>query len=216
MKDKKLLALESELESLCQKISHADKSLFDIGIKFGRELERLGIEKYESDYWVQQNIDALKKNQIDVRVAKVEKFIRQLIRLSVKELITETGSWTIGKAEYFSSTPEQFRDETVKKYQIQVKNVDMESYGGEFKVTFEVVGELGKKFKKYNIFNEVHSFIRNDNGEEEQTIYDANEVDRYIDNLTVYVENSNNWNIEQYDEFFDDITKPFIFLLMQN
>ena len=158
---------------------------------------------------------SFKQKEIDTRVVTVKEFIRQLIRLSVKELITESGSWTIEKGEYFSSTPEQFSDETVEKYQVQVKNVDMESYGGEFKVTFEVVGELGGKFKKYNIFHQVHSYIRNDNGEEEQTIYDANEVDRYIDNLTVYVQNSNNWSIEQYDEFIDDITKPFIFLLMQ-
>ena len=216
MKDNQLLALEKELESLFPEFVQADeRSLFEIGIKFGRQLEKLGIEKYECEYWKQQNIDRLLDDEIASKVAKVEMLVKQLVILSVKELITENGSWTIAKEKYFSSTPEKFSDETVNKYQVQVKNVDMESYGGEYKVTFEVVGDLGKKFKNYNVFNEVHTFISNDSGGEEQSIYDVERVDKYIDDFTVYVQNSNNWNIEQYDAFIDDISKPFIFLLLQ-
>lgn len=216
MKDNQLLALEKELESLFPKFGQADeRSLFEIGIKFGRQLEKIGIENYECNYWKQKNIDRLLEVEIASKVAKVEMLVKQLVRLSVKEFITENGSWTIEKEKYFSSTPEQFSDETVKKYQVQVKNVDMENYGGDYKVTFEVVGDLGKKFKNFNVFNEVHTFIRNDSGGEEQSIYDVDGVDRYIDDLTVYVQNSNNWNIEQYDVFIDDISKSFIFLLLQ-
>lgn len=216
MKDNQLIKLEKELENIFSDFGRADeRSLFEIGIKFGRQLEKIGIENYECNYWKQKNIDRLLEVEIASKVAKVEMLVKQLVRLSVKEFITENGSWTIEKEKYFSSTPEQFSDETVKKYQVQVKNVDMENYGGDYKVTFEVVGDLGKKFKNFNVFNEVHTFIRNDSGGEEQSIYDVDGVDRYIDDLTVYVQNSNNWNIEQYDVFIDDISKPFIFLLLQ-
>lgn len=174
MKDNQLLALEKELESLFPKFGQADeRSLFEIGIKFGRQLEKLGIENYESDYWEKQNQKQILENELHQKEDQVENFIAQLVRLSVKELIRETGSWTIAKRNYGYEALEQFSDETIAKYQIRVLSVDMESYGGDFEIRYELVGELGEKFKKYNVYEQFTSLVYNENGEEEQSIYDV-------------------------------------------
>jgi hypothetical protein len=216
MKDNQLLALEKELESLFPKFGHADeRSLFEIGIKFGRQLEKLGIEKYECDYWKKIQQEQILEQQIRKKEDQVENFIAQLVRLSVKELIRETGSWTIAKRNSGYGALEQFSDETIAKYQIRVLSIDMESYGGDFEIRYELVGELGEKFKKYNVYEQFTSLVYNENGEEEQSIYDVEDVDAYIGRLTVHVRNSNEWALEQYDVFFNDISKPFLFLLLQ-
>ena len=216
MKDNQLLALEKELESLFPKYGQADaRSLFEIGIKFGRQLEKLQIEKYESEYWKQKQQEQFLEQQIRKKEDQVENFIAQLVRLSVKELIRETGSWTIAKRSYGYGALEQFSDETIAKYQIRVLSIDMESYGGDFEIRYELVGELGEKFKKYNVYEQFTSLVYNENGEEEQSIYDVEDVDAYIGRLTVHVRNSNEWALEQYDVFFNDISKPFLFLLLQ-
>lgn len=216
MKDNQLLALEKELENIFSNFGQADeRSLFEIGIKFGRQLEKLGIENYESDYWEKQKQEQILENKIRQKEDQVENFIAQLVRLSVKELIRETGSWTIAKRNYGYEALEQFSDETIAKYQIRVLSVDMESYGGDFEIRYELVGELAEKFKKYNVYEQFTSLVYNKNGEEEQSIYDVEDVDAYIDRLTVQVRKSNEWTLEQYDVFLNDISKPFLFLLLQ-
>jgi hypothetical protein len=216
MKDNQLMALEKELESLFPKFGQADeRSLFEIGIKFGRQLEQLGIQNYESKYWQQQKQEQMLDQQIREKEDQVENIIAQLVRLSVKELIRETGSWTIAKRNSGYGALEQFSDETIEKYQIRVLSVDMESYGGDFEIRYELVGELCEKFKKYNVYEQFTSLVYNENGEEEQSIYDVEDVDTYIDRLTVHVRNSNEWSLEQYDVFISDISKPFLFLLLQ-
>lgn len=216
MKDNQLLALEKELESLFAKFGYADeRSLFEIGIKFGRQLEQLGIQNYESKFWLQQKQEQILEQQIRQKVNQVENFLAQLVRLSVKELIRETGSWTIAKRNTGYGALEQFSDETIAKYQIRILSVDMESYGGDFEIRYRLVGELGEKFKKYNVYEQFSSLVYNENGEEQQSIYDVEDVDAYIDRLTVHVRNSNEWALEQYDVFLNDISKPFLFLLLQ-
>jgi hypothetical protein len=216
MKDENLIALELELKNLFPKYGRTDEeSVFELGVKFGRQLERLGIENYEPEYWKQKKQEELLKQQIRQKVDKVENLIAQLVRLSVKDLIRETGSWTIAKRNSGYGAIDQFSDETIEKYQIRILNVDMESYGGDFEIRYEVVGELGEKFKKYNIYEQFTSLVYNENGEEEQSIYDVDDVDAYIDRLTVHVENSNDWELDQYDVFLNDIAKPFMFVLLQ-
>jgi hypothetical protein len=216
MKDENLIALELELKNLFPKYGLADQeSVFELGVKFGRQLERLGIENYEPEYWKQKKQEEALEQKIREKVDKVENFIAQLVRLSVKDLIREKGSWTIAKRDFGYGVRDQFSDETIEKYQIRIVDVDMESYGGDFEIRYEVVGELGEKFKKYKIYEQFTSLVYNENGEEEQSIYDVDNVDAYIDRLTVHVRNSNKWEIDQYDVFLNDISKPFLFVLLQ-
>lgn len=216
MKNEKLNSLEQELEKLFEGYGRADyEDVFNLGIKFGRELERLGIKEYSAQHWDNRKKEYELHEQIQSKVKKVENFLAQLVRQSVKELIQENGSWTITKRHYGIAEVDQFTEEIIKKYQIKILKTDMESYGGDFEVTYQVVGELGDKFEKYNIYNQFTSLVYNENGEEEQSIYDVEDVDDYINRLTVHVENSNDWQLDQYDVFLNDISKPFMFVLLQ-
>lgn len=216
MKTEKLTSLEQQLEKLFEGYGRVDyEDVFNLGIQFGRELERLGINEYKAQHWINSERELELHQQLQEKVKKIEEFMAQLVRWSVKELIQEQGSWTITKRHYGFGEIDQFSDEIIKKFQIKILKVNMETYGGDFEITYQVVGELEENFKKYKIYNQFTSLVYNETGEEEQTIYDVKDVDKYIDRLTVHVRNSNDWELDQYDVFLNDISKPFLFELLQ-
>ena len=58
--------------------------------------------------------------------------------------------------------------------------------------------------------------IYNDNGEEEQTLYDVKLLNEYIHGINAHIKNSNNWELEKYEEFLHEISKPYLFLITKN
>lgn len=201
-------------EQLTQGWSLNREDFFNLGVELGRELAAHNLVIYRSPIWDKREKENKQDLGIRNAVDKIEDFIATLVKLSVTEKIEETGSWSIAKGGGYGL--EQFSDETVEKYNVQVLRCDMESYGGEFTVTFSVEGELAKLFKKHNVYDQFTVRIYNNNGEEDQAIYNVKEVDGYIDSVTAHVRNSNNWVVEQYVDFLHEISKPYLFLITKN
>lgn len=189
------------------------EDLFNLGVELGRELEKLKINEYVSPVWESIN----NKNEHDEKVRraceKIEDFIATLVKQSVKRHIEETGSWSISKDGGYRL--EKFDDEIVKQYNIQVLNCSMETYGGEFTVSFSVEGELLKLFEKFNIYEQFTVRIYNDTGEEDQTVYDVSDVNEYIDSVSLVIRERNEWALERFDECLNEISKPYLFLLIK-
>jgi len=189
------------------------EDLFNLGVELGRELERLKINEYVSPVW--ESINNKNEHDENVRRAceKIEDFIATLVKQSVKRHIEETGSWSISKDGGYRL--EKFDDEIVKQYNIQVLNCSMETYGGEFTVSFSVEGELLKLFEKFNIYEQFTVRIYNDTGEEDQTVYDVSDVNEYIDSVSLVIRERNEWALERFDDCLNEISKPYLFLLIK-
>ena len=52
--------------------------------------------------------------------------------------------------------------------------------------------------------------IYNDIGEESMSIYDVEDVDENVSRLNCHVRNVNNWELEQYTEFLNEIKECFL------
>lgn len=217
MKNKSIANLEQELVNLLSQNPYGDSLiLFNLGVEFGRYFEREGIESYEPNVFKQRELEEKEQKEIGKRIDRIISLVKKLICASIRDLIAETGSWTIEKHHYLSSNLEKFSDTTVSKYQVQVDRVDMESYGGEFEVTLSVVGELGQKFRQFQISTMVTAYFHNDSGTEELTIFDPNSVENCMENLHVRASKNIEYKANDYDDFIEDISKPFLFLMLMN
>jgi len=190
------------------------EQLFNLGVELGRELNNQNIDTFRLKVWSDIEKENLHEKEIRDAVNEIEEFIALLLRLSILEHIENTGSWTIAKGGGYSL--EMFSDEIVKKFNIQVLSCDMESYGGEFIVNFEVTDELATIFDKHNIYTKFDARINNDDGEEEQTLYDVKRLSDYIHGINAHIRNSNDWELEKYKEFLQEISKPFLFLITKH
>jgi len=201
-------------EQLTQGWSLNREDLFNLGVELGRELAAHNLVTYRSPIWEKREKENKQDLEIRNAVDKIEDFIATLVKLSVTEKIEETGSWSIAKGGGY--TLEKFSDEIVKKYNVQVLRCDMESYGGEFTVTFSVEGELAKLFKKHNVYDQFTVRIYNDCGEDHQAIYNVKEVDNYIDSVTAHIRDGNGWELGKCEDFLLEISKPYLFLITKN
>ena len=190
------------------------EKLFNLGVELGKELSNQQMDDFRLKVWSDIQENNLHDNAIRDAVNEIEDFIALLLKLSILEHIEETGSWSIAKGGGYGL--EMFSDEIVKKYNIQVLRCDMESYGGEFIVDFEVTDELANIFNKHNIYNQFDARIYNDNGEEDQTLYDVKRLNGYIHGINAHNKNSNDWQLEKYKEFLQEISKPYIFLITKH
>lgn len=207
--------INEKLHEMLNKGWALDKEeFFNLGVELGRQLNELKIDSFRLKAW--SDIERENTAEVEIRKAvdKIENFLAMLVRLSIAEHIEETGSWAIAKGGGYGL--EQFSDDIVKKYNVQVLSCDMESYGGEFIVDFEVTDELEKLFTKHNIYTKFDTRIYNDSGEEEQTLYDAKRLSEYIHGINAHIRNSNEWELEKYEEFLHEISKPYLFIITKN
>jgi predicted small metal-binding protein len=208
--------LEQKLELLYKKgeLSNS-RVVFDLGVEFGKEIERQKLAAYSFAFWNQLEQDNKADKEIRIAASKINDFVLKLLRFSIKEYIGENGSWSIAKSSSFSDS-NKFEQHTVDRLNIQLDSVVMEQYGGEFKCEFAVTGELLEIFKSNNIYEKLEVHIYNDHGEEEMTIHDVNDVDAAVQRLHCHVRNSNDWPLEKYEDFLVEISKPFIFTIIAN
>lgn len=187
------------------------EDLFNLGVELGKQLSIEKVDSFRLDAW----IDIEKQNHVEAEirnaVKKIEDFLTMLVRLSIAQHIKESGSWSIAKGGGYGL--ERFSHEIVTQFNVQVLHCDMESYDGEFIVGFEVTDDLAVQFNKHNIYNQFDVRIYNDNGEEEQTLYDIKKIDSWIHGVNAHIKNSNNWELSEYVDFYHQISKPFLFII---
>jgi hypothetical protein len=207
--------IENKLRELLKSGLYIDKeSLFNLGVELGRQLNEHKIDNFRSIVWSDIEDRNLKVRAILDAENKIEQFIAKLVRLSILETIEETGSWSIERGGGYGL--DMFSDEVVKNYNVQVSKCDMESDGGDFIVHFEVTDELARIFAKHNIYKGFTTVITNRSGSDEQQLYDTNDLPNYVQNINAHIRNGNNWELEQYEEFLLEVSKPFTFFIMKH
>ena len=208
--------LEAKLQKLFNDGGFNDtRAIFEIGIEFGQCLQQYGIQSYEPAFWKRLDEERNKERAIREAVEAINKFLLVLVQKSIKDYVTKNGSWSIAKGS-LSSEYEEFDAGTTRKYCVQIIRVDMTQYGGDFECTFKVVGRLAKLFKKHKIYEQFEVTIDNDSGDEHTSINRVERVSNRVSHVHCYAMNSNNWELDQYKDFLQVISKDFVFCLMED
>lgn len=206
-----LIQLEQKLQQLYEDGELRDiRKVFDIGVEFGSTLISSNVVNYDYIFWNELDKENKKETEIRDAISSINKFLLMLVRKSIAEYIEENGSWSISKGNW-SSEYDEFEKKTLRKYCVQIDHVTMSQYGGDFECRFKVVGKLAKLFKKNNIYTGFEVLVYNDNGEENTSIYDVSDIDSTVARLNCHVRNVNNWELEQYKTFVNEISKEFVF-----
>lgn len=213
----KLKELEDKLKELVgDNFPNSFEQAFYIGVDIGRELEKSGIENYVNNT-IQEKKLAKDKREIEFKkIQRAESFLLKLVKEAVKEHVAEYGNWHVEKRNYHHSlTPGVFKESIVEKFNVQYIDADMDNYGGDFELSFIVTGELERIFDSYGVSNKFTVHLNNSSGEEEEYVYGGDDIDALYGCRTFGLHNKE-WTEEKHDEFYEAITKPFLFLLMSS
>jgi hypothetical protein len=210
-----IIELEQKIQQLFDEGKLRDiRTVFDIGVEFGSALQRNNVTTYDYVFWSELDKQNNKETEIRDAVSSINKFLLMLVRKSIAEYIDENGSWSISKGNWRSEFDE-FDAKTLRKYCVQITYVNMSQYGGDFECRFKIVGKLAKLFNKNNIHTEFEVLVYNDNGEENTSIYEVSDIDSAVARLNCHVRNVKNWELEQYKQFLNEISKDFLFDILK-
>jgi hypothetical protein len=205
--------IEKKLREILSNGLYADREeLFNLGVELGRRFSEHKIDDFRLDTWINLEKNHNRVNLIIESERKIEEFIAKLLRLSILHQIKVNGSWSIARGGGYGM--DRFEDEVVEQFNVQVVNCEMDIDGGDFVVNFEVTGELARIFDKYNISKRFETVIINHHGTNDQQLYDTKDLRSYISNINAHIRNSNNWELDEYEKFLQEISKPFIFYIL--
>lgn len=158
------------------------------------------------------------------QVKKVTGFLTTLIRLSVKATIEEQRFFSVENERYICSDDEEeagypvgktdrFSDQVENRYQIQITYCEQsETYASEHEIEFEMTGELQAIFEENGIEPKFVVWLDNQDGEPFQSYSDAKE---FADGLYFpRYKSLEEADLEDFDAFFEAITKPYLFEIL--
>jgi hypothetical protein len=215
MSSNKLIELEEKLAKLIE-INHSAgvEEAFYIGVEIGRELERSGASSYANKYIEERRTERHRIDISQTKIERVESFLLMLVKESIKNYLSEQGSWCVEKHDFMRDyNIPMFDDLTVAKFNVQFVKADMTNYGGDFELNFKVTGELKQIFDRYKLHDEFTADLGNSSGEESECIYNEGNLDRFYC-CQSYSLRCTNWTEKKHDEFYQEVTKPFMFLIL--
>lgn len=97
----------------------------------------------------------------------IDAMLIDLMRLSIDAQIKLLGKWVL-RYDGGNDSGEfaEFEDEVIERYCLQITRFDMYQYGGDFVLTLEAVGELGKLFDEFGVCAEFVMHLANEHGGE--------------------------------------------------
>ena len=113
-----------------------------------------------------------------------------------------------------SNSLDSFSNEIVEKFNVQINNVDMGSYGGDFELEFAVEGELKELFERNNIPKIFKASMGNSSGEEYDALYNEEDAEQIYSCYAEGLHRFNNVEIAEVDKFYDEVTKLFLFKIL--
>ena len=214
----KLKGLESELENLIDRSYgrfEVIEKAFNLGMQIANELTNLKITEYKINCLEDKRSEENKKERFNEAMERINKFLLKLVRGAVKEKINERGNWSVEKHDYMRrNSLDSFSNEIVEKFNVQINNVDMESYGGDFELEFSVEGELKELFERNNIPKRFKASMGNSSGEEYDALYYEEDAEQIYSCYAEGLHRFTNKEIAEVDKFYDEVTKLFMFKIL--
>ena len=208
-----LTKIEEELILHYKQFGTDIETIFNIGVKIGRELELNKLPDYRLDFF--KNLEDLSNIQEQIRTVRKEvaDLILQQIHNAVKEIISDGTSWTVGATSYYRNDG-KFSDDIVKKYCVNFLSAEQPQTHGHFDTHFEITGRLGKTFEKYGYSNRIDVTLDNDSGEDNISIYNESDVESfYSPSLNFRVEPTQE-GLENLVKFKESILKNLMFQII--
>lgn len=152
----------------------ADEKLFQLGVELGRELQKLGIEKYRLPFFETQsqsvNAEKAKRDYIKQLNEKISNQVRKTVHAHIEEY----GALTFD-ASYRRSDQEKLDDAIGARFGIKHTRTSQTQVGGDFEVYFTFVGKLAELFTNNNVSPQFEVTLYNSSGEDNETLYEYDE-----------------------------------------
>jgi len=214
----KLKELEAELAELIEHRSYGIYEdiykAFNLGMQISNELNALHIKDYKIECLQNKRIEEDKRKAFGEAIAKINKFLEVIVKTCIREHVRKVGSWTIEKTTYSGGYSDKFDSEISSKYGVQYVKADLESYGGDFEVEFEAVGELKELLEKHDLLGYISGRFNNSSGEEEETVYNEDEADYLYNTRLDTLIRLRDTAIEKIVEIQNEIEKIYLFKLI--
>lgn len=199
-------AIEKQIEEHFKVTHRYDEKLYNLGVEMGRLLEKQGIATHRPNVFAefedQQNAYTLKANEIE----RADKAIAFLLRNAVAEQVENFAPFCFDSNAY-SSTCEKLDDAIAEKYGVQISNTSQREHGGSFQVEISAVGQVADILKNHSVGTHITAEVDNSSGDEEETIYRAENVDRIFYVSLPLNGHHTDLNAKQLASLADDLEK---------
>lgn len=171
----KIQQIEDLLEQHCKSIHRYDEELFNLGVEMGRVLEKNSISSYRPKVF----IDFEEKNNAYERkaeqISRADKAVAFIIRNGVAEHVENFGEFCFDSETYKC---DKLDESVVEKFGVQIDRTTQREHGGSFEAEFRLSGQVGQVLEKYGIDAWVRADVDNTTGDEQETIYSGDDVDK--------------------------------------
>ncbi len=206
--------LEDEIQKLFKNGDLSDmQTAFDIGLKFGRELEKENIEDYKFIFWEQREQQKARSILMNTEISSINKFLLSLVKKAFTEHFKENGYWSISERDY-DLRWSRFSDEIVEKHCIQYAGMGAWSYD-DFKCNFNACGKLKELFLHYGLSNALTVIMVNSSGDNHLEISRIENIEKGMYGIRSPLDLKNDWTLEKFKEFHDALVKLFLFELIE-
>jgi len=181
-----------------------DRTVFNVGLEFGKELQRQERHDYECVFWKELDRKLLIENQFRNAVTKITGRLRQLVCKSILDHLRENSCWRIARRDLVTEFDE-FSAETLEKHCVQIIQVDKFLPEGDFECTFKVTGRLENAFAAYGFHPQFNATVLNKNGGEAVALGIWDDIGLMVSKAHCHIQHSKHWSPEQLTAFYQAI-----------
>jgi hypothetical protein len=206
-----LQELEYEYKEASKNRANAE-ILFDIAVKFGRELERQKIDSYRAEYWIRLDELLIKSEKKQEVLKSINNFILKVVRGLIREQIKTKHYWTldVSRQQYEYN---KISEELYKKYLIEFVNAEKSEDATDFNIYFRFTDDLAELLAEYEIGNSIEIIMTNNSGDDEVTIHSELELNKLYDCYT-NIGMDRDWDKQKCEDFLVKLTAPYNFMLL--
>jgi len=195
--NKKLQELEQILQQLnVDSEAPLDRAVFDVGLEFGKELQRQGSHDYEFVFWKDLEEELKTSSQLHTTATEISGRLRSLVCQSIRDFLKSNFCWRIAKHNW-ESEYDEFSSQTLDKYCVQIIQVNRFYDQGDFQCLFKVVGRLAKVFEQRGFQEHFTVTVWNEANEDQFVLNHWHDIGCYILTTYCHLQQSKNWNLEQ-------------------
>lgn len=167
--------IEELLEDMTRRGSTIDEAVFNLGIELGRILEKKKIQMHRPSLFVkaEQDRDAYKKKAKQIQ--RAEKVVEFLVKNAVAEQVEIFGPFCFDSD---TNNCEKLDLSIVEKYGVQIVGTNQIEHGGSFEAEFILTGQVADTLNVFKIDSYARADVDNSSGDEHETIYNADDVDK--------------------------------------
>lgn len=192
----------------------ADEAIFNLGVEFGRYLERSNTKEHRLAYFTKQDEKRSIEDRVYEKRKEVDSIVSAVITAAIKEQIEANGDWEVGYGSYYSDYS-KLNDTIVNKYSVQTYSVDQPDRHGDFNVTFEFVGDVRKMLNDCEISSNVTAGVTNNSGDESRAIRNVVDIEDALYGIGINFYNRNDADgLESITTLFDKLSKHYLFLML--